>query len=202
MSNTDRVNGFRFIGHLNGAPVNGATHRYYVDPDYATALFPGDVVKLVASNESKGRPTVEACAAGTVHVGVIASVEFDPDNLGRRYLPASTGGWVKVYDAPDALFEVQASSDADVEDGDLGGNANHLAGAGNTTTGASGYEIDTGSATAIASTNTYTWTVLRLVEREDNALGAHAKLIVRANLHQYGQGADATGSTGATGVHA
>ncbi len=201
MANPDTPNGFQIVGTLSGAPWNGVTRRCYKDPDDAVALFPGDMVKLVAGNEgasAKGALTVAACTAGAIPCGIVVSVEFNPDALEKRYSPASTEQFINVCMDPNVLMEAQASGDAAVDDGDIGGKAELLAGAGNTTTGASGHEIDTGSGQAIAATNTFHLSIISLSPKEGNALGLNAKLLCSFNIHEYLGG----GTPGSTGVHA
>jgi len=192
MANIDAPNGFKPVGHLDGSPWNGATRRCSVASGYGTALFPGDPIVFVANANSNGFPSIEAAGATAAPGGIIVSFDPDPDNPGRRYLPASsTGAYANVACSPDLICEVQANGT--FEDGDVMSNASATAGSGSTTTGCSAYEIDVSTC---AATSTLVYKVLGLVDREDNALGADAKLLVTFNIHQLGRGA------GVTGLHA
>jgi hypothetical protein len=209
MANTDRVNGFKPVGTLSGGMgALGWIQRCLVDEDDATALAVNDVVAAAAGNESLGIPTVTACSAGNVPYGVI--VGFENWDNGRdssvtqtlekpRIRTGSVRGYALVAIAPDLVMETQISTGGDLEDGDILSNADLVAGGADTAAQTSGMELDYST---MAATNTLCFKILQIVERDDNALGAHAKVLVTFNLHDLAGGADATGSTGSTGVHA
>ena len=193
MANSDIVNGFTPIRRLSGGPI--ILNRYYIDSSNSVAAVgKGTMVSLVANTSSKTIPEVIICAAAAVPVGVVVDFEYSPDAPNRLYLPASTAGWVLVADSPDLVLSVQSSGT--FEDGDIGANGDLVDAGTSTTTGASGQELDQST---ITTTDTLIFNILRLVNAEDNALGANAQLEVRCNLHAYGMAALAEGSF--TGVH-
>ena len=69
MANTSKINGFRPVKHVTGAPYNGQANIYGVASGDSTALFVGDVVKLAADGNAAGIQYVTAHAAGTAGTG-------------------------------------------------------------------------------------------------------------------------------------
>lgn len=190
MANTDSPFGLIPKMYLNGASWNGKYNVYYVPATDGTAIFKGDAVKLAGSASPDGiYPTVtQAAAADTTIVGVAIGfgtrpdLMFDIDNLSRNYRPASTAMYVAVVDDPDVIFEVQEDSDGGaLTANDVGNNADIVVGAGNTTTGQSGMEIDSSD----KKTATAQLRILRLSNRSDNELGVNAKWLVLINEHVF-----------------
>ena len=183
MANVDRVNGFRPVGHLVTGSYNGQSRAYSVAADYATALFVGDPVKLSGTANADGIAEVELAEVNaTAIVGII--VGFDvlaPSGVSEHpgYHPASTAGIIQVCDDPLTIFEVQ-------EDGNMGivgvgETANHVNAGGNTTTGASGAEIDSSDVGTGLSFH-----ILGFSQRVDNQpANANAKVLVKINESAY-----------------
>ncbi|RJO60806.1 MAG: hypothetical protein C4542_08130 [Dehalococcoidia bacterium] len=208
MANLDRVNGFKPVGTLSGGKGSiGWIQKCLVDEDDSTAVAVGDIVVLASGNESLGIPTVAASAAQDVPYGVVVGIEnWDGSDSSvtqtldkPRYRPASVRGYALVAIAPDLVMEAQISTGGDLEDGDIGANADLVAGGVDTAAQTSGMELNYAT---MAATNTLVFKIIELLPREDNALGAHAKVLCTFNLHDLAGGADTTGSTGSTGVHA
>ncbi|MBV6343381.1 hypothetical protein [Candidatus Magnetobacterium casense] len=110
------------------------------------------------------------------------AVLYDPTNLAKMYGVASTEYYVAVVDDPFVVFEIQEDSDTEnMIVGDVGGTIQMLAADCSTTTGLSQFTID--SSSGGTATNTYSWKVLGVVDRPDNALGQYCKWYVLANLH-------------------
>lgn len=197
MANVDRVNGFRPVKHTNGAAWNGQTNLYFIPAADATAVFVGDLVRLLGSASPDGYPTVAQSAAGNVCVGVV--VGFLTENTkpggvtaGRtpnldtpQFRTASTDRYVLVADSPDLVMVAQE----DAVGGALavtavGANINFVVAAGSTTTGTSGMEVDSSTT---ATTATLPLRVVGFVNSPDNEIGvANAKVHVAWNAHQYG----------------
>lgn len=185
MANTSRINGFKPVKHINGSPYNGQANLYYMSADYATAAYPGDVVKIVTAADTTGKAqTVELAAAGNAAVGVIVAFEPDPTNLNVDGLgrAASTARYCWVADSPDLIFEAEASNGTPVYS-DLGLNVNHAIGTPNTTFDRSGAYLDWGTE---ANTATLTFKIMNIVQRPDNEIGASTKVLVKINNHQLG----------------
>jgi hypothetical protein len=185
MANTSRINGFKPVKHLSGAPYNGQANLYYMASGYATAAYVGDVVKIVTAADTTGRAqTVELAAAGNAVVGVIVGFLPEPTNLdvSGTYRAASTARYCWVADSPDTIFQAEASNGTPVYS-DLGLNVNHAVGTPNATFARSGAYLDWGTE---ANTATLTFKVLSIVDSPDNEIGASVKLLVKINNHQLG----------------
>ena len=197
MANTNRVNGFRPVKHINGAPYNGQANLYYIPAGEATAVMVGDFVKLSDSDSLDGVPAVERLAAsGSVTSGVIVGVVVGfpvapASGLDTpQYRAASTARYCYVADSPDLVFASQEDGvGGAIAAASVGLNVGLDASAGSTVTGASGMQIDSSTA---ATTNTLPLRLYSIVQKEDNEVGsAYARWLVTINTHQY-----ANGSTG------
>ena len=185
MANVDRPGGFVPVGHLHTGNYNGQAREYRVAASYATALFKGDPVKLTGTSDTTdGVATVEQAAAGDRMVGVIVGIKVDRAVAATEhpgYLPASTGGTVYVVDDPYVIYEVQADDDAaNPAATDVGNTADHLMTAGSTTTGRSNAELDSSDIGTGAG-----WQIIGFSRRQDNEIGASAKLLVKINEHSF-----------------
>ena len=148
MANIDSPFGLRPVSKLGSAPggTTGTT-KYSVADNQGTAIFTGDPVKY------KNDGTVEVATAGDPICGVFMGCFYtDPTTKKptfRDHFPASLSpgdGIAFVADDPDQLFICQQDSvAANAVAADLNLNANLVFGAGSTTTGLSGVEIDSSS---------------------------------------------------------
>lgn len=196
MPNADTPFGLRPAGHPMGLG-KASIKAYYVPATYGTALFVGDPVVKTGTSNTAGvdvvgsghmpagsMPEVNKAAAGDNNpiTGVIVGVAADPDGLGRRYLPASTGGVVYVNDDPRAEFEIQA--DGTIAATQVGLNAVLIyTNTGDTNTGQSGAELDT-TVDAPAADASNQLTILSVIPRTDNEVGSDfTKCLVRINNH-------------------
>ena len=184
MANIDAPNGFRPVKHRSGMPWNGSATRYVIPATDATASFVGDAVKLAGTSDSSGKvPGCIQAATGDRVVGVIAAMEPDFDNLTLLYRTASTERFVYVIDDPSVLFEIQDDGvGATLAATDIGLNANFIVGSGNTTTGASGMELDTNTK---ATTNTLDLKIHSITHTPRNELAANVQVLVSFNKHQF-----------------
>ena len=188
MANLDTPFGFKPVKHLNGSPWNGKVNTYYVPATDATALFKGDAVKSAGSADASGKyPTVTQAAAGNAIRGIVIGFGdnpysmIHPDTPNTDYRAASTAMYVFVVDDPSVIFEIQEDSDgAALAAADVGLSADIIVGTGSTSTGKSAMEIDSSSKVATAAT----CKLLRIVDREDNALGNNAKWEVLIAEHE------------------
>lgn len=194
MANTSRINGFRPVMHLNGSPYNGQFRTYSVPASDGTAIYVGDVVKLAStgSDATGTKQNVTLAAAGDAVVGVVVGfgVNRDNINLDGQKRAASTLRDVYVADATDLVFEAEVSNGTPAA-ADINLNVNHAVGTPDSSMARSGAYIDFGTE---ATTATLTFKLLGFVPRENNEVGASAKVLVKINNHQYG------GGTGAAGV--
>ena len=182
MANVDRPGGFVPVGHLITGQYNGQAREYRVASSYATNLFIGDPVKLTGTADATdGVATVEQAAAGDRMVGVIVGFKVERGVASLEdtgYLAASTGGTVFVCDDPFVIYEAQEDGTSAVTV--VGNNFDHLMTAGDTTTGRSNAEIDTSDIGTGAG-----WQILGFSRRNDNEIGANAKMLVKINEHFY-----------------
>lgn len=200
MPNTDNPFGLRPVRHRSGAPYNGACRPYYLQSDYATAMFIGDPVVITGAVNTAA---VSAPGAGTFPIGALQSVNKATVNTGAitgvivgfckradqpQYNPASTECVVLVADDPDLEFEIQA--DSTFTPASVGLNAALIyTTAGSTITGRSGAELDTGTTTAPGTSAGLQLKVKGFVNREDNDMAAaNSKLLVQINVHTLASG--------------
>jgi len=191
MANRDMPKGGVPVKHLNGNPYNGKYNVYYKDA--AENFFIGSPVKLEGSADPTGMyPTVTLAAATEVPlVGFVVGfstspyITADPADLDRVYSISTEDVYVAVCDDPNVIFEMQEDTGTTLTIADVGMNCSMTSESGSTVTGNSSVEID---GSEVATTSTLGIRLLRYVNREDNAVGAHAKWEVMINKHAYGHG--------------
>jgi hypothetical protein len=205
MANVSRVNGFKPVKHITGAPYNGQANIYEVPAGETIPVFVGDLVILSNSAATEGYPAVETVGVGTAVasgsiVGAVVGIintKLDPIN-GKmstgsialdtpQYRAASTKTLVLVADAPDLIFEAQADAAVALADpglnyGIVGGDG--AASLGSTTTGLSGMQVDVGQS---ATTATLPLQLVGHVKRVDNEPATtYNRVLVRINTHAFG----------------
>jgi hypothetical protein len=183
MANDDAARGLWPIRNRAGGVVR--SNEYAIASAYAANIFTGDVVKLVAAG------TIEVSAAGARSVGVFAGVEYTDASgnvVFKSYWPSGTVATdIKaiVYDDPNTIFGIQSAGSTVAADvGNLG---DHVAGAGSTSTGLSGFELNGTTGTAYAG-----FRVLGKVNTPDNDWGTNVNLEVQLVEHEYMPGNEAT----------
>jgi len=195
MANIDAAFGLRPIAKVGSAPggTTGTT-KYSIADNQGTAIFTGDPVKY------KNDGTVEVATAGDASCGVFMGCFYtDPTTSKptfRNHFPASLSpgdAIAFVADDPDQLFIAQQDSDgSNLVAADLNLNADLVFGAGSTSTGMSGVEIDS------STKNTTAALQVRLIDFYDtpsnDATANNSVLVVKINNHQLGS------HTGTAGV--
>lgn len=177
--------------------------KFFVDADYATALYVGDCVDYDTTDANMD-PTAKhgtviraAMTAATFTLGPIIAIEPIRTDLYKQYIPASTGGYVYVCTDPRARFWIRGDGGGTPVSTWPGCNAVGIyTHAGSTVTGLSGLELDEGTTTAPAADNTYTFLIHHLADIEDNLLADRAIWEVSLGLHRYASTGDATGILG------
>lgn len=185
MANVDTPFGLRPVRYISGAPYNGAVEHFSTATGDGTAIYVGDPVNLSGTSQTIGGVVyrdVDQAATGAVVVGVVVAVlPATRDSL--IYRAASTQRILAVATDPLLLFEIQeVSGGTALTANDIGLNADFVVAAGSATTGQSGVELNN---VGEATTNTLDLQIIGLAAREDNAIGEHAKYLVRINRHQY-----------------
>lgn len=204
MSSVSRVNGFRPVKMITGAPYNGAANIYFVPSTNTDVIMVGDVVKLVGtSRDPSGAQEVARHAGGATEaaVGVVTGILFsgvgDTANVPPVtdldvpiYRRASTNRYLMVADDPMVVFEAQTT--VALTAADVGLNTEIDVTAGSTTSGASGMSIDMGNT---GTTATLPLKIIGWPNRPDNTLSdTYTRAWVIINNHQY------KGGTGTAGL--
>lgn len=188
---TNAPNGFQPVKKLDGSAWTGATNPYQIANTYATALFRGDPVTILAADGTLGVGVAGATCVGvfwgvkyTDSTGVVKFMNYWPGNPG-----VLTGSTVEalVIDDPNTVFSVQETSGTGTAGtplalADRGLNINFLYTAGSTSTGSSAVSINNATE---ADTNTLNCKILQLDPTPGNAVGAYANWLVTINNHFY-----------------
>jgi len=199
MANTSRINGFRPVKYLSGAPWTGQVRKYVIPAANGTAVYVGDPVKLDgAGDDLTGLQTVILGTAGAAFVGFV--VGFEPNggtSLGGDYMSngavdlelplrrdASTRRIVYVADDPMLVFEAEMSNGT-LTTADIGLNCSFAIGSPSATTGASGAYVDAGTE---ATTAALELKLIGFVRRPDNEFSssgvASGRVLVKINMSQ------------------
>ena len=195
MANIDAAFGMRPVAKVGSAPggTTGTT-KYSIGDNQSTAIFTGDPVKPKADG------TIEVATASDALLGVFMGCFYtDPTTKKptfRNHFPASLSpgdAIAFVADDPDQLFIAQQDSvSSNLVAADLNLNANMIFGAGNTTTGNSGVEIDSSTG---ATTATHQVKLIDFYDVPSNdATANNSILVVSINNHKM------KGHTGTAGV--
>jgi hypothetical protein len=186
MANVATARGLVPVRHKSGAPYIGQCNTYHARSDYATDLFIGDPVIVVATADANGIQDVNLATAGATNkiTGVIVGFQPNRDNLKLQYGAASTDRYIEVCDDPWVVFELTLDTTAAIATTNIGQNINLASGTGNKNTGYSGW---LGASTAFANNATYQLTIERVTNRPDNvidgsSLSCHVEVSI--NLHQ------------------
>lgn len=172
-----QVGGFRWVrSRLGGNTM--PVEEMPVASNNSTAIFTGDIVKRV----SDGTVIVAAAGDATIAYVVVSCTRYkrsDGAIVAGNYLPASTtytgapsvsnpqASILELVPLQYQIFECDANTSAATETAaqDLvGNNANFVATAGNTSSGRSGFVLDTSS----TGTSTDCWRILEIVRSPDN----------------------------------
>ena len=207
MANTSRINGFRPVKYLNGAPWTGQCRKYVVPAANGTALYIGDPVKLDGSGDNEtGLQTCVIGTAGAAFLGFVVGIEPNggtslggdmstgPVNLDTPVVrAASTRRIVYVVDDPAVVFEAEMSNGT-LTTADVGLNASFAIGTPSTTTGNSGAYVDAGTEAITAALELKIVGFARRPDNEYSSSGvASGRVLVKINNSQL---ADSTGTAG------
>lgn len=207
MSSVSRINGFRLVKNLAGGAMSAQTELMFVPASDSTVIMVGDAVSLLGDSRSPtGVPTVTRLASATgIPVGIVVGISYegvgDTQNVPPVtdlntpvYRRASTDRYLLVCTDPNAVYEVQlagAGPAAAAATAMVGLNGQFTLTAGNTTTGASGMQLDSAGQ---ATTATLPLKIIGFPYRPDNTPGdAFFSFWVKLNSATYGTG---TGTAG------
>lgn len=190
MANVNKAFGLRPLAKLGSNYNSDGDTQYKIASGTATAIFQGDTVTFGAAAGASTGFIVKHTPGDPNILGVFLGCQYtDPTSkkpVWRNYYPggiAASDIVAFVVDDPNAQFLVQASGVAGVTA--IGQNANLVQTvAGNTTTGVSGLELDTGSLAAASALNVKVIGVTTDPSNSD-ITAAYADLIVIINEHLY-----------------
>jgi len=184
MSGVSRINGFRPVKTITGSPYNGQGNVYFLPAADASVVMVGDAVKLLGdARAATGVPTVTRVSAATdIPIGVVVGILFTGvgDTVNTPpvydlntpvYRRASTDRYVLVADDPNLVYEVQYAGTnvvAATITTNVGQNGQFLINAGNTSSGASGMQLDSAG---LATTATLPLKIVGFPNRPDNIPG-------------------------------
>ena len=208
MASVSRINGFRPVKTVTGAPYNGQFEVCFVPSTDATVIMVGDAVQLLGDARSAtGVPTVtrQATASG-VPYGIVVGILFtgvgDVQNVPPVndlntpvYRRASTDRYLAVCTDPNVIYEVQyagTSVAAATVTANVGLNGQFTLTAGSTTSGSSGMQLDSAG---LGLTATLPLKIVGFPNRPDNVPGdTYISYYVKLN------GSTLSNGTGQAGV--
>ena len=181
--------GMRAVQRAGGTSYVGSTRLLPIGSGNATAIFFGDVVKLVSGMVVKDVGTDAATPIG-VFMGCVFT---DPNTLQKtfkQYYPASTtASDIKAYvvDDPAAIFKIAVVSAtttiSGVASSAIGSNGIIVQNTGSTITG----DSLNGMLVTVGTTTTQPLRIVDLVEETRNAAGSYTEVYVKWNfgMHRY-----------------
>ena len=179
--------GFQAINRVDGTPYAGQTRLIPIASTYNTAIYNGDLVKIVAAGTIEKFTGTTTGSPSGVFVGVqyVNSLsQFTP----AQYYPGTsvTEAYAIVVDDPLAAFKVAVTDVSSVMSSaaraGVGSNMSVLAGTGDADTGNSGASVLAGSE---AGTAGLVVRVIDTVDETKTAADTFVEIIVKINLHQY-----------------
>lgn len=199
MASTASPYGLKAVNHIGGTPYAGSTRLLPIASGYATNIFNGSIVSIVAAGTIEivvttgngGAGDAAAFPAGTI--GVFVGCTYSDPVTGNltfsQYWPSGTvasDAQAYIVDDPDVVFMAQA--DAAVTAVDLGQNT-HLAAIQATDTGSTTTGNSTSAVTATtATTAAFAFRIVDFVDSPTSAVGDDfTDLLVKFNagVHSY-----------------
>lgn len=207
MASVSRINGFRPVYNLAGGSQTGQMVLAFAPASDSSVIMVGDAVKLLGdARAATGAPTVTRVSAATdIPYGVVVGISFEGvgdltnvppvnDLNTPIYRRASTDRYLLVNVDPQQVYEVQyagTSVAAATITANVGQNGQFTTTAGNTSTGASGMQLDSAG---LATTATLPLKIVGFPNRPDNIPGdTYFSYFVKLNTSQLATG---TGSAG------
>jgi len=199
MASTASPYGLKAVNHIGGTPYAGSTRLLPIASGYATNIFNGSIVSIVAAGTVEivvttgngGAGDAAAFPAGTI--GVFVGCTYSDPVTGNltfsQYWPSGTvasDAQAYIVDDPDVVFMAQA--DAAVTAVDLGQNT-HLAAIQATDTGSTTTGNSTSAVTATTNTTAaFAFRIVDFVDSPTSAVGDDfTDLLVKFNagVHSY-----------------
>ena len=191
MANNNIARGLQAYKAATNSYFTGGMNVYCVPATDSNNYFSGDPMIGTGASDAFGIPIVARATAGSSNyiLGPMVSIVNDPNGqfVVTRDLPvyrqASVLEYIAVADDGGWMFEVQEDSVGGAITVATAGMKNANLVAGSTTTGYSGWQLQSSS---INTTSTLQVRILRLLQEADNVAGINAKWLVRMNLWQIG----------------
>lgn len=191
MANVNAAYGLRPIKN-NGTPYDGNLTLYNIPSSVATNIFIGDPMIPNGDGDAFGVASVILATAGTSNflIGPVVAIVNGPAAGGNATVPitrdlpvyhqASTNGYVLIADDPNTLFTIEEDSvGGALAATDISRNFSLVSGSGSTTTGFSGWMLDS----SVGNTTSLQLRLMRLLRFPGNAIGTNAQWVVRINQH-------------------
>lgn len=195
MATTATPYGLKAVNHIGGTPYAGSTRLLPIASGYATNIYNGSVVAIVAAGTVEivtdlGN-NADAFPAGVV--GVFVGCTYTDPNLGtvvfRQNWPTGTvadDAQAYIVDDPDVIFMAQA--DGAVTQADLGQNTNFAAVQSTTTGDTTNGNSNTAVSSTTAVTATIAFRIVDFVDSPTSTVGdAFTDLLIKFNagIHSY-----------------
>ena len=172
MATTAAPSGARPVNTTSASgSFNGKVQHIKIASGYATAIFYGDFVKIVAAGTVEKAAVTTSVVAGTV--GIFMGCSYtDPNTnqltFNQQFIASTAADDIMAYvcDDPKLLFRMQG--DEAIAQTGLGNNISAVNTAGSTSIGRSKNALDGGS---IATTNTLPLRVVDFVDGPSSAVG-------------------------------
>ncbi len=183
--------GFLALNSVDGKPYAGAIRQYPITAAYGTAIYYGDVVKLVSGGTiEKSAVTNDSSTEPTL--GVFVGVQYTNSSgqpVQAQYYPTGvTNAIAYVVLDPQAAFKCAVTNAADaatvtyVTRSVVGKNAIRSAGTGSNTTGDSGASVQ---ADTTANTAAFPFRIIDVVPETAINTTAFTEVIVKINQPQF-----------------
>jgi len=195
MATTAAPYGLRAVNHIGGTPYAGSTRLFPIASGYATNIFYGSVVQIVAAGTIEivtdlGN-NADQFPAGVI--GVFVGVTYTDPNLGtvvfrQNYPTGTVADDIRAYviDDPDVVFQAQA--DGQVTQADLGQNTNFAAVQSTTTGDTTNGNSNSAVSATTAVTATIAFRIVDFVDSPTSTVGdAFTDLLIKFNagIHSY-----------------
>ena len=195
MATTASPYGLKAVNHIGGTPYAGSTRLLPIASGYATNIYNGSVVAIVAAGTVEivtdlGN-NADAFPAGVI--GVFVGCTYTDPNLGtvvfRQNWPTGTvadDAQAYIIDDPDVVFMAQA--DGAVTQADLGQNTNFAAVQSTTTGDTTNGNSNSAVSSTTATTATIAFRIVDFVDSPTSTVGdAFTDLLLKFNagIHSY-----------------
>lgn len=198
MATTASPYGLKAVNHIGGTPYAGSTRLLPIASGYATNIYNGSVVAIVAAGTIEivtdlGN-NADQFPAGVI--GVFVGCTYTDPNLGtvvfRNNWPTGTvadDAQAYIVDDPDVIFMAQA--DGAVTQADLGQNTNFAAVQSTTTGDTTNGNSNSAVSSTTADTATIAFRIVDFVDSPTSTVGdAFTDLLIKFNagIHSYDRG--------------